>query len=303
MDKSLDTRSLFVSIVGNPNAGKSSVMNMILGSKISIVSSKPQTTRNKITGIFTQDNIQLVFIDTPGLHQPRTRLGDYMISEINNSFTGSETCLHVVDSVKGITENDNKFIKKFEKFGKKVILVLNKIDLIKDKSILMQKIKEFSQLFDYEAIIPVSAKTGDGKDILIKEISKLAKPSVFFFSEDDITDQTARMMGSEIVREKLLFFLDKELPHGVAVYVERFKERESEIIDIEAVIYCERTSHKGIIIGEKGKMLKDVGTAARKELEEIFNKKINLKLWVKVKENWRNKDSILHNLGYIQENI
>lgn len=301
MNENLNTKSLFVSIVGNPNAGKSSLMNMILGSKISIVSSKPQTTRNKITGIFTQDDIQLVFIDTPGLHRPRTLLGDYMISEINNSFAGSEACLHVVEAIKGITDNDNEFIKKFKKFNKKVILVINKIDLVKDKSDLMQKIEEFSKLFNYNAIVPVSAKTGDGKDVLIKEILKLAVPSVFFFPEDDITDQTERMMASEIIREKLLCFLDKELPHGIAICIERFKERENNIIDIEAIIYCERTGHKGIIIGEKGKMLKEVGSSARKELEKIFDTKINLQLWVKVKENWRNKGSILNTLGYIEE--
>jgi GTPase len=302
VNESLNTKSLFVSIVGNPNAGKSSIMNMILGSKISIVSSKPQTTRNKITGIFTQGNIQLVFIDTPGIHRPRTLLGDYMVSEINNSFSGSEICLHVVDSLKRITESDIELIKKFKKSDKKVILVLNKIDLIKDKSVLMQEIQEFSKLFDYEAVVPVSAKTGDGKDILINEISKLAKPSVFFFPEDDITDQTERTMVSEIIREKLLRFLDKELPHGVAVCIEKFKERENNITDIEATIYCERSSHKGIIIGEKGRMLKEVGSAARLEAEEIFNRKINLKLWVKVKENWRNKNSVLNTLGYIKGN-
>lgn len=301
MNKNQNTKSLFVSIVGKPNAGKSSVMNMILGSKISIVSSKPQTTRNKITGIFTQGDTQLVFIDTPGIHRPRTLLGDYMISEINNSFSGSEVCVHVVDALKNVTESDAELAEKFKKSNKKVILVLNKIDLIRDKSALMQKIQKFNELFDYEAVIPVSAKTGDGRDILIKELSKLAQPSVFFFPEDDITDQTERTMAAEIIREKLLYFLDKELPHGIAVCIETFKEREN-ITDIDAVIYCERDSHKGIIIGEKGNMLKKVGSAARLEAEEIFGKKINLKLWVKVKENWRNKGSVLNTLGYIKGN-
>ncbi len=298
MENKLNTKSLFVSIVGKPNVGKSSLMNMLINSKVSIVSSKPQTTRNKITGIFTAGDTQLVFIDTPGLHRPQTKLGDYMISEINSSFSGAEICIHVVESGKKINEGDIKFIEKFKKLNIPIILVINKIDLLSDKTLLIKKIKEYSELFDYAEIVPVSAKSGDGRQELLNELLKFSKPSVFFFSEDDVTDQTERMLVSEIIREKLLRFLDKELPHGTAVVVEKFYTRQNNITDICATVFCEKENHKGIIIGKNGQMLKKIGSASRLELEEILDRKINLQIWVKVKENWRNKDFLLNSLGY-----
>lgn len=294
----LDTKSLFVSIVGKPNVGKSSILNMLVGSKISIISPKPQTTRNRITGILTENNIQLVFIDTPGLHNPFSKLGDYMVSEVNNSFSGVEVCLHVVEACKRPTETDLNLIEKFKKFNLKAILAINKIDLIKDKSKLIEQIQEFSNLFSYEAVVPVSTITYEGKSDILEEMKKLAEPSVFFFPEDDITDQTERMLAAEIVREKLLRFLDKELPHGTAVQIEKFSQRDENTVDISALIYCERESHKSIIIGSHGKMIKQVGIDARKSLESILDTKVNLKLFVKVKDNWRNKASVLHDLGY-----
>lgn len=298
MIDNLDTKSLFVSIVGRPNVGKSSILNMLVSSKISIVSSKPQTTRNRITGILTDENVQLVFIDTPGLHNPFSKLGDYMVSEVNNSFDGVEACMHVVEACKEPTETDLTLIEKFKKFNLKAILAINKIDLIKNKSALMEQIQKFSDLFNYEAVVPVSTITFEGKSEILEEMKKLAEPSVFFFPEDDVTDQTERMLAAEIVREKLLRFLDKELPHGTAVQIEKFSQRNENTIDISALIYCERESHKSMIIGAQGQMIKRIGTDARKSLESIFDTKVNLKLFVKVKDNWRNKASVLHDFGY-----
>lgn len=298
MQNNNETKSLFVSIVGKPNVGKSSILNMIVNSKISIVSPKPQTTRNKITGIFTKNNIQLVFTDTPGVLNPRTRLGNYMVSEINNSFSGCEACIHVVEAGKDIHSADFKLINKFKKMNIPILLVINKIDLLKDKSIIMNQIKNYIEQFRYSAVIPISAKNGSGKNELLDELISFAQPSVFFFDEDDITDQTERTLVSEVIREKMLCLLDKELPHGIAVFIEYFHERPSGIADISAVVYCEREGHKAIIIGKGGKMLKNIGTLARKDLEEMLMKKINLKLWVKVKDNWKNKGSVLNDLGY-----
>ncbi len=301
MENGSCTRSVFVSMVGKPNVGKSSIMNMLVNSKVSIVSPKPQTTRSRIRGIFTDKNIQIVFIDTPGLHKPWNRLDDYMNSEINNSFNGAEACLHIVEpnrSGKLISEADLNLIKKFNKFKLEVILAINKIDTLKDKSEIIKYMEKFSELFNYTAIIPVSAKTGEGKNELMEEIKKLARPSVFFFSEDDITDQTERMLASETIREKLLLFLDKELPHGTAVCIEYFKEKNHDTRNISATIYCERKSHKSMIIGSGGKMIKKIGIESRKSLEELLGYKVNLNLFVKVKENWRDKESVLHSLGY-----
>ncbi len=302
MEKSQKTRSLFVSIVGRPNVGKSSLMNMLISAKVSIVSSKPQTTRNKILGILTQDNTQLVFIDTPGLYRPKNKLDKYMISEIKSSFSGAEACVHVVEAGKKITDFDLELIKKFQKPDIPVISVINKIDLVSDKSLLMGQIRELDSLFKYSAIVPVSSKTGDGRNEIIKELRSLAHPSVFFFSEDDITDQTERVLVSEIIREKLLRFLNQELPHGTAVVIENFRTRECGITDISAVVYCEKENHKGIIIGKGGEMLKKIGSSARRELEQMLERKINLKIWIKVKENWRNSDFLLNDLGYNIDN-
>ncbi len=298
LDKSPETKSLFISIVGKPNVGKSSLMNMLINSKVSIVSSKPQTTRNKILGILTSCDTQLVFTDTPGLYHPKSKLDKYMVSEISNSFSGAEACLHVVEAGKVAGDFDFKLIKKFEKLNIPIILVINKIDLISDKSLLISQIKEFNDLFKYTAIIPVSSKTGEGREETIEELKKLAHSSVFFFSEDDITDQTERMMTSETIREKLLRFLNQELPHGTAVVIETFHTRDDGITDICATIYCEKENHKRIIIGKGGEMLKKIGRSARLELEQILDRKINLKIWVKTKENWRNSDFLLNNLGY-----
>ena len=292
-----ETKSLFISIVGKPNAGKSSLMNLLINSKVSIVSPKPQTTRNRITGILTKDNTQFVFIDTPGVHKPFNRLGEYMALEIDNSFSGSELCLHVIDGVR--KDIDTEIIEKLKKFGLKAILAINKIDMLKKKTDIMEIIDKYSKLFNYDAIIPVSALTGEGRQELLDELESRAMPSVFYFPEDDITDQTMRVLVSEIIREKLLYFLDKELPHGAAVQVEKFKELENGNISVSAVIYCEKKTHKAIIIGSGGSMIKKIGINARKSIGEMFDCEANLNLFVKVKEDWRDKASILHDLGYI----
>jgi len=298
MKDKFETKSLFVSIVGRPNVGKSSILNMIVGSKVSIVSSKPQTTRNRITGIITQGDTQLVFIDTPGIHKPFSRLGDYMISEIDNSLSGIEACLHVVEALKEPSPLDLNLIEKFAKLNLKTILAINKIDLVKNKSFLMDQIKKFSSLFNYDAIVPISALSNDGKENLMTEMKALAKPSVFFFSNEDFTDQSERKLVSEIIREKLLWFLDEELPHGTAIQVESFKQLPNSKVSIHAVIYCERSSHKAMIIGAGGQMIKKVGIASRRSIEELLGCEVNLNLFVKVKKDWRNKPALLHELGY-----
>ncbi len=298
MNDKLKTKSLFVSIVGRPNVGKSSILNMIVGSKVSIVSSKPQTTRDRITGIITQGDTQLVFIDTPGIHKPFSRLGNYMISEIDNSLSGIEACLHVVEALKEPSSLDLNLIEKFKKLNLKTILAINKIDLVKNKAFLMEQIKSFSSLFNYDAIVPISTLSNDGKNDLIAEMKALASPSVFFFSNEDFTDQSERRLASEIIREKLLWFLDEELPHGTAIQVESFKQLSNLKVSIHAVIYCERSSHKAMIIGAGGQMIKKVGIASRRSIEELLGCEVNLNLFVKVKKDWRNKPALLHELGY-----
>lgn len=292
------TKSLFVSMVGKTNVGKSSILNMLIGSKISITSPKPQTTRNRITGILTEENVQLVFIDTPGLHNPFGCLGEFMISEINNSLSDIEACLHVVEAGKSLSTFDFKLIEKFKKSNLKVILLINKIDLVKQKNTIMSQIDNFSKLFDYHAIIPVSATAGLGRSEIIDELKKLAIDSVFFFPKDDMTDQSERKLVCEIVREKLLWNLDKELPHGTAVQIEKFSQVNDSTVSVQAVIYCERDNHKAIIVGAGGRMIKKVGIESRTELEHILGCKVNLNLFVKVKKDWRNKPGVLRELGY-----
>ncbi len=294
-------KSLFVSIVGRPNVGKSSLLNRLVGEKISIVSPKPQTTRNKIVGILTKESTQIVFTDTPGMLKPRNKLGNYMLSESNNYFSSAEAIIHVVEAGQSIHSDDIKFIKKFKKIGTRTILVINKIDTVKQKTDIVKNIKEYSALMDYESIVPVSAATGDGQAELLSEIFELAKPSVFFYDEDDITDQTQRTIVSEIIREKMLYLLNKELPHGLAVFIEKFTFRSDNEVDIQALVQCERDSHKAIIIGKNGAMIKKIGTLARQELQKVMGCKVNLKLWIKVKENWRNSNAVLRDMGYMLE--
>lgn len=301
----MNNKTEFIAIVGKPNVGKSSLLNRILGQKVSIVSKKPQTTRTRIMGVYTQAEVQLVFIDTPGLHKPRTNLGEYMVKSVKDSISGVDTCLLVVNAGEKVLPSDLEFIDKFKCSNIPAVLAINKIDLVTDKTFIIEQIKEYSKMFSFEAVVPLSAKTGDGVSELVDELKKLAVPSEHFFDKDALTDQPERIVAAEIIREKILRLTDKEIPHGIAVVVERMKDRKnkSEITDIDAVIYCEKNSHKGIIIGKNGSMLKKIGTYARKDMESFFSCKINLNIWVKVKEDWRNRESILRSLGYDNKNF
>ena len=286
----------FIAIVGKPNVGKSSILNRLLGTKIAIVSSKPQTTRTKITGILTQDNAQLVFIDTPGLHKPKTVHGENMVKAVKEGMSDVDCCALIVEPDEKIAPAEIEFAQRFKKMNVPAVLVINKIDTVREKADLLAVIDKYSKLYDFDAILPVSARDGNGIDTLKSKFFEYAVESVHFFDDEALTDQPERVIASELIREKLLYNLDKEIPHGLAVDIEMFNERD-DIIDLSAVIYCERDSHKGIVIGKHGAMLKKIGTSARIELEKFFGCKINLKLWVKVKEGWRNRAGSIHNFG------
>ena len=293
-----ERKTAFIAIVGRPNVGKSSILNNLLGQKVAIVSSKPQTTRTKIMGVLTEGDVQLVFTDTPGFHKPKTKLGEKMIKAVDDSIGGVDSCLFVTESKGEIREAELDLLKKLKSERIPVVLAINKIDMLSDKQDLMTRIVELTKLFDFEAVVPVCARDGDGMDELKEELFKLAAESEFFFPEDTLTDQPERVLAAEMIREKLLHKLSDEIPHGIAVSIERMREREDKpIIDIEAIIYCERESHKGIVIGKKGAMLKEVSTNARHELEQFFDCKVNLQCWVKVKEDWRNREGLIHNFG------
>lgn len=291
-------KTAFIAIVGRPNVGKSSILNRLLGQKVAIVSSRPQTTRTKIMGILTEGDVQLVFTDTPGFHKPRTKLGEKMIQAVDDSIGGVDACLFVTESRGEIRPTETELLQKLRAEKIPVILAVNKIDMISDKQELMARILELTKLLDFHAVVPVSARDGDGLDALKDELKSLAEDSEFFFPEDTLTDQPERVLVAEMIREKLLHRLNEEIPHGIAVSVEKMRERDDkDILDIDAVIYCERESHKGIIIGKKGAMLKEVSTNARHELERFFDCKVNLQCWVKVKEDWRNREGLIHNFG------
>ena len=296
------TKTAFIAIVGCPNVGKSSILNRLLGQKIAIVSDKPQTTRTKIMGVLTEGDTQLVFTDTPGFHRPRTKLGEKMVQAVSDSVSGVDACLFVVEPEGELRPAELELIEKFKKLKMPVILAINKVDTLPDKEVLMARILELSKTYDFEAVVPVSALRGINMDELLSEMKKLAEESVFFFPEDTLTDQPERVIAAEIIREKLLRNLDREIPHGVAVSIEKMREREdSDIMDIEAVIYCEKDSHKGIIIGKNGAMLKRISTRAREDMEKFFQCHINLRCWVKVKEGWRNNQYQMRNFGYEEQ--
>ena len=290
-------RSAFVAIVGKPNVGKSSLLNRLLGQKVAIVSRKPQTTRTRIMGVLTEGDDQLVFIDTPGLVKSRNALDDYMVRSVNESVAGVDACVLVIEADSKVSKADLELIKKFTEMGIPAILAINKIDLLADKTVLMKQIETYANMYDFDAVVPVSAQSGSGIDPLKAELKKLCMPGGHMFSEDTLTDQPERVLAAEIVREKVLRLLDKEVPHGVAVVTESMEESDF-ITDIHAVIYTEKDAHKGIIIGKGGQMLKKIGTQARIDMERFFDCKINLQLWVKVKEDWRLRPNVLHTLGF-----
>lgn len=295
----IDTKSAFVAIVGKPNVGKSTLLNALVGEKIAIVSDRPQTTRNRITGVITKDEIQYVFIDTPGLHKPKTKLSEYMVKQVNDSVADVDIVILVVEPDGEINRAEHELIGNIKAMGLPSILVINKIDTLTDKDILMKRIAEFSELHDFNAVIPVSAHTGDGISIIFDELAPFSYEGPHFFDSDSLTDQPERVIVGEIIREKLLLNLNEEVPHGTAVTIEQMKDREhGYIIDIDAVIYCEKQSHKGIIIGKGGRMLKKIATEARQEIENFLDSKVNLQCWVKVKDDWRNHENVMRTFGY-----
>ena len=301
-------KSAFIAIIGRPNVGKSSLMNKVLGQKVAIVSNKPQTTRTKIMGVMTKGAVQTVFIDTPGFHKPRNELDKNMNKAVGEGMADVDAAILVVEAVTpfkldpgSIPPGEIELLKELKKRKIKSILVINKIDLLEKKEELLTIITKYNNQFEFDAIIPLSARTGDGVDLMISQLEKYAKPSPHYFAEDDITDQPEKVMVAEMIREKLLRSLDKEVPHGIAVDLERFVERDTAngepIVEVEATIICERDSHKGIIIGKNGSMLKKIGMLARKDIEKFFGIKANVKLWVKVKEDWRNRQGLIHTFG------
>ena len=298
----LSSKSAFVAIVGKPNVGKSSLLNRLLGEKIAIVSAKPQTTRSKIMGVMNHGVTQLVFTDTPGLHKPRSKLGDYMVRTVVESIGDVDCCLMVVEESGNLHEAETQLIERFRRLEMPAVLAINKIDRLPDKTKLLERIALFSSLYDFAAIIPISAETGEGLDRLLDALCDLAQEGPHFFDEDTLTDQPERVIAAEIIREKLLRLLSDEVPHGTAVEIEKMRERpDGTVMDIEATVYCEKESHKGIIIGKGGAMLKKIGTYARTDLEAFLETKVNLKLWVKVTPDWRNKAGSLKRFGYVEQ--
>ena len=290
-------KTVRVMIVGVPNVGKSTLTNALVGEKIAIVSNKPQTTRNRITAIVNRGDTQFVLMDTPGFHKPRTRLGDYMVQVVRESVADVDAVLLMVEPVAAIGPQEEALIERLRESGAPAILLINKIDTV-DKTRLLEVIALYSAAYDFDAVIPISAKNGEGLDELFTELEKYAVEGPHLFPDDMITDQPERQICAELVREKLLTCLDKEIPHGTAVEVTKFSERDDGIIDLEVTIYCEKDSHKGIIIGKKGAMLKKIGELARMDIEEFMGTKVYLQTWVKVKENWRDSMAQLRNFGY-----
>ena len=294
------TKSAMITVCGRPNVGKSTLTNALVGEKIAIVSDKPQTTRSRITAIIQRGETQFVLLDTPGFHKPRTRLGDYMVNVVKESVADVDCVLLLVEPVAAIGPQEEALIARIEQTGAPALLVINKIDTV-EKTRLLEVMALYSARYDFDAILPVSAKTGEGLDELMAELDKYAVEGPHYFPDDMITDQPERQICAELVREKLLQCLDKEIPHGTAVEVTRFTERDNGVIDLEVTIYCEKDSHKGIIIGKKGAMLKKIGELARQDIEDFMGTKVFLQTWVKVKENWRDSMAQLRNFGFTQE--
>lgn len=294
----MDTqKSAYIAIVGRPNVGKSTILNKLIGEKIAIVSKKPQTTRTRIMGVLTEGEDQLVFLDTPGLLKPRNSLGDYMVRSVTAAIEGVDSCLLVVQAGAPLSKADEELIGRFKKGHVPAVLAINKIDLLGDKTKLMEQIAEYSGLYSFEAVVPVSAEKGDGMEALLEELRGLTLPGGWLFPEDTLTDQTEPVLAAELVREKVLRLLEQEVPHGVAAVTEHMQEK-GELLEIHVTLYCEKPNHKGILIGKGGDMLRRIGSAARKDLEEFFGCKVNLQLWVKVKEDWRQRPETLQGMGF-----
>ena len=292
-------RSGFAAIIGMPNVGKSTLLNKIAGQKIAIISEKPQTTRNKILAIHTTDTEQIIFTDTPGIHKPHNKLGEFMVNAANETMRDVDVLLFVIDATRPIQDVEREIVKNIAKTGLPCILVMNKVDLV-EKSNLLPMIADYSSMYDFESIVPMSAKSGDGVDVLLNDIKNYIPEGPQFYDEDMITDQPEKQIAAEIIREKMLWLLDKEIPHGIAIEITKMQEKE-KITNIYATIYCEKATHKGIIIGKNGDMLKKIGSMARKDIEHMLGKKVYMELWVKVKNDWRNSDFLIKNFGYKDE--
>lgn len=295
------TKSAFIAITGRPNAGKSSLTNLLVGEKVAIVSEKPQTTRTKINGILTKGETQYVFIDTPGMHKARTKLSEEMVKSIKNSMEDVDVAILMVDAVKKLSKIEENLIESFKSRKLNVILLINKVDLIKDKSELLKIIDSLSKLYDFAEVIPISVKNRINTELIMPAVDKFAKESPHYFPDDLPTDQPEKVWLAEIVREKILRTMHEEIPHGVAVQIESLEETKTnkgeDIVDLGVVIICEKSSHKGMLIGKQGAMLKKIGSIARADLEDYFETKVNMKIWVKVKEDWRNKEAFILEMG------
>lgn len=292
-------KSGFVAICGRPNVGKSTLLNRIIGQKIAIISNKPQTTRNNILGVYNRENLQIMFVDTPGIHRPFTKLGETMMKSADSAMRDADAVLFLVEPTASPGKIELKIMEDLEKTNIPVILVINKIDRVK-KEALLPVIAAYQQAFDFASVFMISAAQNDGVDALLAELSQHIPEGPMYYPEDSVTDQPERQLVAELVREKLLHLLDQEIPHGIAIEVFSMKEKD-KLNDIEVNIYCEKQSHKGIVIGKGGSVLKEAGSLARKDMEEMLGKKVLLKLWVKVKDDWRNRESALRNFGYTGE--
>ena len=297
-----DYKSGFVTLIGRPNVGKSTLMNQLIGQKIAIPSNKPPTTRNRIQTVLTTDDGQIVFVDTPGIHKAKNKLGEYMVNVAERTLNEVDVVLWLVEPTTFIGAGEQHIISQLKKVTTPVVLVINKIDSVKKEDVL-PAIAAYKDVYDFAEIVPVSARNGDNTDELVKVIMKYLPYGPQFYDEDTITDQPERQIVAELIREKALRLLDDEIPHGIAVVIEQMKERSNGIIDIEASIVCERESHKGIIIGKGGSMLKKIGTVARREIENMMETKVNLQLWVKVRKEWRDSELYMKNYGYDQKDV
>ena len=295
------THSGIITICGRPNVGKSTLTNALVGEKVAIVTNKPQTTRNRICGIVERGERQFVFVDTPGLHKARTRLGDYMVKVVKESVADVDGILLLVEPIPNVGAPEQQLIDRIKTLNCPAVLVINKVDTLAQKETLLEVIQTYQQAHDFDAVVPLSARTGEGVEELLDVLGGYLPEGPRLFPEDMTSDQPERQMMAEILREKLLLCLDKEIPHGTAVEITRFAQRDDEVVEVEATIYCEKNSHKGIIIGKGGAMLKKVSTQARQDMERFMGTKVYLQTWVKVKENWRDNPAAIQNFGYHQE--
>jgi len=298
------TKNAMITIAGRPNVGKSTLLNALIGEKIAIVTNKPQTTRGRIFGVVNREETQLVLLDTPGFHKPRTKLGEHMVGVVRKSVTDVDAVALIVEPIAGVGTQERVLLEHIKASGVPALLVVNKIDTVKDKQLLLEVVAAYTAAHTFAAIVPVSARNGDGLSVLLTELCAFSREGSALFPDGTVTDQPEKQVVAEIIREKLLICLDREVPHGAAVEIEKFSERGDEddaVIDVEAVIYCEKQSHKGIIIGKGGEMLKKIGTLARADIERFMGTRVNLQTWVKVKENWRDREGQIRNFGFRDE--